>query len=528
MASVPLPSWCTGLRPHQEQAIAEAVEAFKTNDVVFMDGPTGSGKTLIGERVSVELGLKTLYVASDNSLVDQFARDFTRAKVLKGKSNYPTQNFPQFTADDCTSKGPGDPCILCDEWYLCPYQKAKQAALVAPLAVTNTSFLLTEGNGPGKFSGQPLIIADEADTLEKMLMGHIEYKVGDRTINSYGMEAPGKGVHKATLIQWLVDFATKVNERANETAKKSSETAAKELRRLQILYSDTMTVMGELTKDAQREGDGKWLRDYNDRDGGLTLKPVMVDGYGTRKLWRHGRKWLLMSATLISSDEMADSLGLPLRYATVTVPMTFPAEHRPVIMAPIANVIYKEMNQAIPRLIHAIGVVLDKHPGERILVHTVSYALAKALADGIRQLPSASTRAILTYSEGRDKERVLTEYKRTPGALMLAPSMSRGIDLPDDMCRVQVIAKVPFLSTGDPQVSKRMHLPGGRMWYSIQAIRDIIQMTGRAVRSKDDWATTYIFDRQFAQNLYKENKHLFPQWWRDSVVTNQSAKEFVI
>jgi Rad3-related DNA helicase len=531
MASVPLPEWVQDVRPHQVDAVEEAVQAYESGvPVVMMDAPTGSGKTLIAELIRRRLNLPTLYVASDNSLVDQVARDFPYAKLLKGKRHYRTQNDPYMTADDCTSRGPGSACYFCDERYMCPYQQAKEAALTAPLAVTNTSFLLTEANKVGKFSGRKFVVADEADTLESMLMGFVEYNVSAKRIRDFGMDEPGKGVHKQTLVAWLDELSSRLYEEVQKVGRDASPEAAKTLRSLSMMYEDTKRVSGELSREISRkqagESEGKWLRDYNDKTGGLILKPVMVDSFGTRNLWRHSKQWLLMSATIISSDEMADSLGLPLEYHTVKVPMTFPVENRPVILAPVANCTYKDMKQAIPRLVKAISVVCDKHPGDRIMVHTVSYHLAKELMWELRK--TVKGRKFVSYSEGAERESALLEYKRTPGAVMLAPSMGRGIDLPGDLCRVQVIAKVPFLSLGDRQVSARTHLPGGDLWYAVQAIRDVVQMTGRGVRSKDDHAVTYIFDQQFAQNLWRKHKGLFPEWWRESVITNQSVREFLL
>jgi Rad3-related DNA helicase len=339
------------------------------------------------------------------------------------------------------------------------------------------------------------------------------------------MDEPVKGAHKPTLVKWLHDLGIAIY-----TAMKG-EDDPKKLRGLGRLYEDTTRIEAELQREVDKkqsgESDGRWLRLYDEKNGGVHFKPVMVDSYGTRNLWRHARQWLLMSATIISMDEMADSLGLPLQYTTVKVPMTFPVENRPVIMAPIANVVYKDMHNAVINLIRAIGVVISKHPNERILIHTVSYKLAKDLQDGLRQLPSIGSRRLVTYTDGRDRERILAEYKRTAGCVMLAPSMARGIDLPGDLCRVQVIAKAPFLSLGDAQVARRTHLPGGDVWYAVQAIRDIVQMTGRAVRSKDDHAITYIFDQQFSSNLWRKNKMLFPDWWRESVKTDINIREFM-
>ena len=54
---------------------------------------------------------------------------------------------------------------------------------------------------------------------------------------------------------------------------------------------------------------GGWVyTGYN--DGDVQFKPVKVDRFAQDYLWRHGKRFLLMSATIISSDEMADSLGL--------------------------------------------------------------------------------------------------------------------------------------------------------------------------------------------------------------------------
>lgn len=525
MAGVPLPEWVEEIRPHQVDAVQQVVEAFRTNKVVMLDAPTGSGKTLIAELVRRELEKQSLYVATDNSLVNQMARDFPYAKVLKGRSNYTTELNSEMTCDDCTSRGPQAPCMWCNDFWSCPYQIAKREALLAPLAVTNTAYLLHEANKVGKFSGRSLIVADEADTLESMLMGFVEYSISNRRIQDFEMEEPGKGIHKPTLVAWLKEFSQKV------AVKFLAEQEPKKARRLEALKDDTDRLVWELEREIAKkqagESEGKWIRNYDTKYGGLHMKPVMVDSYGTRQLWRHGRLWLLMSATIISGDELANSLGLPLDYTVVSVPMTFPVENRAVIMAPVANCTYKNMDQAVPRLVTAIARVMDKHPGDRILIHTVSYSLAKRLQDGLRRFPGISARRIITYSDGRDREQVLAEYKRSAGCVMLAPSMDRGIDLPGDLCRVQVIAKVPFLSMGDTQVSRRTHLPGGDLWYAVQAIRTLVQMTGRAVRSETDHAVTYIFDEQFSSNLWRKHKHLFPAWWRESVNTKTSIREFL-
>jgi Rad3-related DNA helicase len=142
--------------------------------------------------------------------------------------------------------------------------------------------------------------------------------------------------------------------------------------------------------------------------------------------------------------------------------------------------------------------------------------------EGVRA--SGINRTLITYTEGAGREDALGKYKRMPGAVMFAPSMQRGVDLPGDLCRVQVIAKVPFPALGDRQVSARTHLPGGQTWYNVQAIRDVVQMAGRGVRSKDDHAVTYILDRQFGRNLWGKNKSMFPAWFNEAIDTKSDIR----
>ena len=222
-----------------------------------------------------------------------------------------------------------------------------------------------------------------------------------------------------------------------------------------------------------------------------------------------------MSATIISPDQMADSLGIPDEdWEVVRVPMTFPVENRPIYQIPVASMTFKEKETSEPAMAEGVLKVVEMHPGERVLVHAVSYHLAKTISDFLKM---HSNRVVVTYTNAGEKESALRRYRETEGAVLVASSMDRGVDLKGDDCRVVIIAKIPYPSLKDPQVSKRMHMPGGEEWYSVQTVRTIVQMTGRGVRSKTDWAKTYILDAQFGMNVYKRNKMLFPKWWRDAV-----------
>ena len=233
-------------------------------------------------------------------------------------------------------------------------------------------------------------------------------------------------------------------------------------------------------------------------------------------------QFVLLSATLISPAQMAWDLGLEDdEWTVVEVPSSFPVLQRPIIPRTVANVTNKTMDDAIPKLIDEVAEILEEHPNERILIHSVSYRLTKELFFELKKMGYRDR--LETYFNSQEREDALSRYLANPRGALVAPSFDRGVDLPADDCRVIVVAKVPYLSVGDKQVSARLWGTGraGKIWYAVQAIRTLCQMTGRGMRSAEDWCRTYILDKQFTE-LYNRNRKLFPSWWAEAIVWDEN------
>lgn len=505
---VTLPDWVAELREHQDTAIDEVVDAFSRVDVVFLDAPTGSGKSLAAEVVRQRMQARAVYICSSISLQHQFCNDFSYAKLLKGRANYATQlmEWPEYNASDCTKSKGADDCMWCETRKDCPYETAKADALSSDLAVLNSRYFLTEANHVGGLAGRGLVIADECDMLEGELMSFTEFKVSETRLRRLGLTAPKKGSRLATIGVWILRDLIPAVHRATRPAVQDTIRQVREKKNLAELAKEAERVAHELHDNSEN-----WVRD-NDA-GPMVLKPIRVDGYGPKYLWPHGKKWLLMSATIISADEMAASLGLNKAYETVSVPMTFPKENREIIVAGVANMANKHQETEWPKMARGLQRVLDRHPDDRVLVHCVSYKLTEYLADALAD----TGRTVIRYRTASDRDGALRDLRRSSGGVLLAPSFERGVDLADGDCRVVVVAKVPFPNLGDQQVSARLHSDGGQQWYSVATVRSLVQMTGRAVRSEDDWAVTYVLDQQFINNVYKKNKFLLPAWWREGL-----------
>jgi len=396
---------------------------------------------------------------------------------------------------------------ICYRKFDCPYRVQKAKALGAELAVVNTALFLNEANFVGGLSGWPWMVADEGDLLEGALMSHIGIEITRDWIDRLGLKPPARKTVEEAWIEWVQSEAKpKVDE---ELERLQSRYGVEDMRRQQQLER----MQAKLDFFLREVATTKWV--FLPGDDRWVFKPVFVSRYADRHLWQHAKRFIIMSATIISPDEMAHSLGIPREEIEfIDLPSTFLPERRPIYYQPKANITKKTEAEERPKAIAGLDEILDRHPDDKVLVHTVSYGYAQQTVSMSRH-----KKRMLTYDCAQDRESKLEEFKSAPpGTVLVASSMERGINLSDDLCRVVVVMKTPFLNLGDKQVSTRLHADkkGGQLWYNVAAIRTLVQMTGRAMRSAEDHCEIYILDAQFGR-LYKENRFLFPKWWREAL-----------
>jgi len=562
-----LPAWCPALRPTQITAleqIRQAVIDGKRN--ILLEGPTGAGKSLIGYLAGKMLNARANYVCTTKTLQDQFEKDYKDALLLKGRANYPTADyayeFPRTNCSDCDFKQTTG-CSMCFPglnqngetagWtskLRCPYYKQKRAAQEAEIAILNTAYALTVYNLPQAagidnvrkrfgyspnevhsdakdsygFLSRGLAIYDEADELESSIMGFIEVKLEPRLLNFFKIQTPSITSRWPARIEFLESVNKAIREYEERLSKlppeKDDETDP-ELENSKFLKYclNTMAKINQIlrsieqlkTADERRES---WVYDRKD-ESSCTFKPVRINEFANKALFDHSKINLVMSATIVAPVQFASDLGLIESETTfIPMPSLFPVERRPVYYKGIGNMSYKTKDHAIPLICKEIKLLRENRHG-RMLVHTVSFDLT-------RQLYSFLTRCgfdVFSYNNASERDGALKNYLKTPNSILLAASMSRGVDLKYDDCRICVIPKIPYPSLGDKQVARRLYQPTpreGELWYKRQTLATIIQMAGRGMRAEDDWCRTYILDEQF-RRLWAEMKQFAPQWFVDAV-----------
>ncbi len=511
-----LPEKFNSWRPLQ---LVSIVKIRQSEEYCFLlDAPTGSGKSLTGAAIQKMSGNRAVYLCTTKQLQDQLLADFPYARTLKGRGNYKCLNmpklFPSISAEHCTNSDKRP----CHKQGDCPYMVAKLEAARAPLAVLNTAYFLSETNYVQKslFRGTDMLIVDECDTIEDQLMGFIQFIITQKQLDRLDVPPPKFKTKFESWVEWaeptfrhfsiehekLLEVINAVDEWG--TVPIESIRRAKDLEKLlSKLYSFIHNV------------DGSWVwYPENDR---WTFKPVWVSKYSEKVLWKNAKKVVGMSATILDPKQMDRNVGLSLHertYQYYRLPSLFPKENRPVFFEPSANMTFKTMTAELPSLARAVDRILVKHFDEKILVHTVSYKIRDFLMNNLNHKGR-----LMSHSTGDRVER-LEEFKKSrEPRVLISPSMERGVDLPEEECRVVIIAKVPYPNLGDPQIKKRVYASrDGDHWYAHKAASTVIQMSGRAVRSENDKATTYILDEQFGR-LHDKNKALFPEWFEEALIT---------
>jgi Rad3-related DNA helicase len=227
------------------------------------------------------------------------------------------------------------------------------------------------------------------------------------------------------------------------------------------------------------------------------------------------KKLILMSGTINRID--IEDLGLHNRrvlYIEAKSPID--PSRRPVVVQSVVTVSYKTLKTDIAKLVaHLKDVILPHHQKEKGVIHA-TYQMSELLKEHFGSDPR-----FIFHEAGPDKKVKYELFRRaaaSSGKILVACGMYEGIDLPEDLGRWQVVAKVPWKSLAAPAVKYKAELKPE--WYAWQAAKDLIQACGRICRTEKDFGVTYILDGS-VKRLLENNKELIPKWFSEALIYDE-------
>jgi ATP-dependent DNA helicase DinG len=497
-------------REHQKDAVEYIVGSEKKVSIACL--PCGAGKSLIATVAARAIGSGT-YLVHSRALQVQLQEDFPELPILWGRGNYSClKSEGKRTCAEC-SHSKGNPCR--NKASRCEYVVAKRLALQSPVRILNYDYWITEANYVGGFGDEEFVVIDEADALENVMAKFVGLEFSEGMMRNLGLATPK---YKTTSSEksldewrsWANTARFKVNRKIADLIADMGETDPEpEL----IRRKEKLTGIFRKLEMFIECVDDTWIYEEREWDGkkSISFKPTWITKELAEKyVWGHGKKFVLMSATFPPLPVLAKVLGLSMGDMEYReFPSTFPVENRPIILNPVANLVYSEMEVESGKVVQEIKALLEKHKGEKGLIHVVSYSLA-------RLVMAIGNPRLITHNGG-DKIDMVEFFKNSDKPLvMVSPSSERGISLDGEKCRWIVWVKAPYLNLKDKMVSARLFKsPVGNLWYKSSTLMTVVQGCGRGVRSKDDRCITYILDKQIVK-LLTENPGLVPKWWKEA------------
>jgi ATP-dependent DNA helicase DinG len=547
-------------RKGQKEAVEGIIDAYfdPDCDTVILDAPVGSGKSLIAmcsAWILTREGKKGYLLASDIALQDQYEKDFQRFNLswgsVKGVDNYMCiDNMDRNSMGTCRIKNLNPYNMDC--FGDCPYYSARKRASDSSASLLNYAYWLVHMNYVNMimsedkrlFKPRDFAICDE---------GH---KVLDIVQNNYSPRVDDKTIEK---IQKLTDFFLlyKVRNHSSDYVQAKElirslwveEDQDKLLNILERIHEIFKNYLGsiEKLKDRVKEDYPKdnppkewrealwissWLTDmeykfadYVDIIQRTSTRNLVKNPQGedtivfnclkeSYLMHKYFHRWtgfrVFMSATFADPSDYL--LSISLRGAKyIKVDSSFDFSKSPIYFYNKRKMSYNHINGNLPWLYEQVNDILDKHKGESGIIHSASYDLSMKI---FQNLSPKNRKRVLVYSGTEEKRKVLELLKFSKDKVLIGPSLLEGLDLKDDWSRFAIFAKVPYLSLGDRFVKAKLAISPS--WYRWKAIINILQGTGRSVRSETDWAVTYILDGSLS-DLIHNNRRAFPKEFMDRI-----------
>jgi ATP-dependent DNA helicase DinG len=250
----------------------------------------------------------------------------------------------------------------------------------------------------------------------------------------------------------------------------------------------------------------------------VELKPLDISPY-CKSVFEKCSKTLIMSATILNHNAFCRSIGLSGgeedKVKFIQIPSDFPLEHRPIYPLNIAYLNYNNLqsNEVKLAIAKTVDNIMTLHKNDKGIIHTTSYDQLNFIKENISQ---TNARRLLVTDPEIQRDEVIFQHTNSTvkPTVLISPSLHTGLDLKDELSRFQIITKVPYPNKSDRWTNAKRDVDED--WYYWQTALKLIQAYGRSVRSKDDWAKTYILDSAFGY-FVKKNKDILPSWFIQAI-----------
>lgn len=549
-------------RPYQREAVVTTISNWLNGtDNEIISAPTGSGKSItamIIAGVLTKFHNKRGYIlVSDLNLIDQYADDvkryFPKWSVIKGQQTYTCDlNGLNFKVGVCKLKG----CVSYGDIVkkfpqcskTCQYIQERTKAINSNLLVCSYSFWLIQQNVVKKklkeqapFDKRDFIICDEAHKLVSIVQNHFspKFDIADvekfKTILEYGDkdETCIEDISSIRDMIWgsednnfildclknyvknleiIVDAVDTINRSLSEITEKGEE-LSKDDKHIAYLCDwaiEHSSSFSDYIDIIEKIGTHNIVKNITENNKSIMFNCIDESYLMGKCFHEHCKDKMFMSATIGDPSAFAKDCGID-SFHNIEIPSTFDFTNSPIFYVNRYKLSYKEKEFTLPKIIELIEYTVRMYSGYRGIIQTGSYQFSRQLYENVSQ---STRQRLIIYDGSEEKKESLDMFRCCPDKVLIGPSLIEGLSFDDDLCRFQIIMKIPYPSLKDKFVAAKQKINPD--WYSNTTAISILQGVGRGVRNEHDWCVTFVFDGCFTYLLQK-SRNMFPDEFIDRI-----------
>ena len=537
-------------RDAQKKILDEIQQNLKSGyKKIILSAPTGIGKSAIAMTLAKSYE-KSFVVTSSKNLQDQYIGDFEILVPVKGKSNFPCfKTMEQKGIDlqeydvamrqglscdkgECeerTKEGKRQNCKFKPriqafqektfQEIICPYYEQKYSALLADHSVWNyhSYFQTVKYNRGtyGEYLNRNISVFDEAHSIEGQIIQFVGIEIIKKHIDECEIRIEAYDLSDiAVIIHLLRDIAEFYARKAKEIRESKTYQEKPDYNLISKIDSDYER-FARIRSEIASDPENFIINEPEYKKGkfkSIAIKPLDVSKYVKEFFITPFQ--IFMSAT-INKDSFCQNMGFePEEIVFVDTPHSpFPLENRKVEFLNTARLAFNSPIVNENRVWLKIDEILSKHQNQKGLILTSSRDRCKKI---VKNLSSKNKNRIrichARNPDGKTQDDVIKEHANSKDGVLVSSSLWQGVDLKNDLSRFQIIAKSPYPNYTEKWVESKMERYP--LWYSSQTITKILQGFGRSIRSKQDWAVTYVLDSA-VEPLLNNSKNLVPKSYYD-------------
>jgi Rad3-related DNA helicase len=540
-------------RNEQQEALDFIINSNKENPknkFYLLNMPVGVGKSHLAVMISdwytskVDKNAKVDIITAGKILQDQYDITYESIKNLKGKENYSCKSYSTSCANGKEFNRLNK--TTCE---FCPYDESKNGYLGGKVSLTNFHLYLIYAIYNQKMFEQResnVLIVDECHEFDDVMSDFISIKITETLIkklkftNEYEIV---KALSKVKNIEdyvnflryFLIEIATTISKiDGSMSGGRDIQSDKRDLKISTITGGSNndvkmMQIISDLKQYLQKidiflkEYDANplnWVLEsnYNEKtkQKELSLEPIWAYDYLDKYVWSNYDMVILMSGTILDKNLFCELNGLDEETSVYySVPSPFPIENRKVYYMPLGKMSFTKKEDTFKNYVPYFHKILKKYEMQKGIIHTNSFELS----DWIRR-DVENSRLMFHDSSTRDEMLRLHMESKDP-MVFVSPSVGTGVSFDHDKSRFQVVAKIPYPSLNSQK--NKLRQKNNPEWYAWKTVSGLLQMCGRSVRSKTDYADTIILDGSFSDVLRYSSKYL-PDWFQSSIQKVETRK----